>query len=78
MPISDYLIIVVGRPMFVLLISMAIPLWVYNSLICSPLLRVFVISIISLFSILFSIYFAGMAREEKQYVLTIVKNKIKW
>ena len=78
MPISDYLIIVVGRPMFVLLISMAIPLWVYNSLICAPLLRVFVITIISLFSILFSIYFAGMAREEKQYVITIVKNKIKW
>lgn len=77
MSISDYLIKVITHPLLVLAVSAIIPiLFSLNCHIEPSLLYVLSVSIISILSILVTVYCIGLSKVEKVYMVNTIKNRL--
>ena len=77
MSISDYLIKVVTHPLFVLLVSAIAP-FVYSRYcqIEMALLYIFAVSAVSVLSVLLSVYYLGLDKVERMYVISVIKSRL--
>ncbi len=77
MSISDYLIKVITHPLLVLAVSAIIPiLFSLNCHIEPSILYVLSVSIISILSILVTVYCIGLSKVEKVYMVNTIKNRL--
>ena len=65
------------RPFLVMLVSAVLPLLLcYKLDYYNDLIKIFIVSIISSISLLFFVYFLGMVRDERQMLMTVIKNNL--
>ena len=77
MSISDYMIKVVTHPLFVLLVSAIAPF--FFSRYCRieiPLLYIIAVSAVSVLSVLLSVYYLGLDKVERLYVISVIKSRL--
>lgn len=77
MSISDYLVKVITHPLLVLAASAIVPiLFSMNCHIEPSLLYVLIVSVISILSILVTVYCLGLSKVEKVYMMTTIKKRL--
>lgn len=75
--IKDFFIKVVFRVLFVSLLSFSVSYYCYTQFYTASIVNVSIVVFVSAFCTLLTIWFWGLKIKEKEYIYSIVKNKIK-
>jgi len=75
--VSDYMIKVVTHPLFVLLVSAIAPyVFSRHCQIETPLLYIIAVTAVSVLSVLLSVYYLGLDKVERLYVISVIKSRL--